>query len=140
MRAIEGDMCEVEQRTHVGVPLIGETQWVIPPKATPLVGGAPKSAPASPRQELIQVLSLPEEPWHLREQTPSREESSPISTLELVDREEGSSMSSGLDVVDPKPRPVFHPTKVGGPPPPEVGEENATGSVAGRHLGLRPRA
>ena len=76
----------------------------------PLVGGAPKSAPKS------SPLSLP--PWRLREQTPT----SPTSTLELVDRDEGSSMSSGLDV-DPKSRPVFHPAKVGGPPLPEVGEE-----------------
>ena len=55
VRAIEGDKCEVHERTHIGVPLIGEDQppydwreWVVPPKATPLVGGAAKSAPKPP--------------------------------------------------------------------------------------------
>ena len=59
----ETDMCEVERRTHIGVPLIGEDQepyrreWIIPPKATYLEGAHPKSEPM--------------QPWHLRDPSPS---------------------------------------------------------------------
>ena len=48
----ENDKCDVDERTHIGVPLINEQRerydwraWIVPPKATPLEGGAAKSAP-----------------------------------------------------------------------------------------------
>ena len=88
----ETDMCEVERRTHIGVPLIGEDQepyrreWVIPPKAAYLEGAQPTSEPMLP--------------WHLRDPTPS-----------ISEEEDGSSSGTERSLVDPKPRPVFHPTR-----------------------------
>ena len=97
-------------------PLTGEAQepyrhqWIIPPKATPLPGGALKSGSTTPRQDSLQ-------PWHLREPTPTATpRGSVASTLELVDRGPGSSVSNTQGPEDaPSSRPVFHPTKFAPP-------------------------
>ena len=100
-------MCTVKQRTHVGVPLIGEDrppyrrEWVIPPKAAYLEGAQPKSEPTLPQQ--------PRDP-------------------SISEEEDGSSSDTDRGLVDPKSRPAFLPTRGVEPSLP------ATTAVAFAHL------